>query len=45
MTASAISGLEMENRPIGRSKLITRDWPTSTLIGIASFTVLLNDAS
>ena len=30
---------------IGRSKLITRDWPTRTLIGIASLTLVLNDAS
>ncbi len=36
-TASAISGLETEKRSIALSKLMTFDWPTSTLTGIASF--------
>src|ERR1051325_8270970 len=35
-TASAISGLETEKRPTGRSKLITRDCPTRTLTAIDS---------
>src|SRR5206468_12817043 len=36
-TASAISGLETEKRSIGRSKLISLDWPTRTFTAIGSF--------
>src|SRR6185503_16897729 len=42
-TASAISGFDTEKRPTGRSKLITRDWPTSTLTATGSWPCL-NDA-
>src|SRR5258705_1993443 len=43
-TASAISGFETEKRSIGLSKVITLDWPTSTLTGIASFVPVEKEA-
>src|SRR6266496_4756159 len=42
-TASAISGFDTEKRSIGRSKLISLDWPTSTLTAIGSLS-FVNEA-
>src|SRR5258705_7433530 len=43
-TASAISGFETEKRSIGLSKVMTLDWPTSTLTGIASLVPVKKEA-